>query len=177
MKITTPNGTLEGENIEANPQRTRTRLPALCRPERCRPERCRPARCRPTLCQPIGTHRRPNQHPPGRRRHHRLEKSHHTRQSAHHRKTSHSGRRATLQRHWPQMPRQHSASARPARQARQQPPARHHGVQLIRPRLHLPKRRNRARRRLRHQPVERMRPRHPLLHHPHRSHRILGDSK
>lgn len=29
------------------------------------------------------------------------------------------------------------------------------------------KRRNRARRKLRHQPVERMRSRHPLLHHPH----------
>lgn len=39
------------------------------------------------------------------------------------------------------------------------------------------KRRNRARRKLRHQPVERMRSRHPLLHHPHRSSRILGDSK
>lgn len=39
------------------------------------------------------------------------------------------------------------------------------------------KRRNHSRRRLRHQPVERMRPRHPLLHHPHRSSRILGDSK
>lgn len=70
-----------------------------------------------------------------------------------------------------------TASARPARQARQQPPTGYHGVQLIRSRLHLPKRRNRARRRLRHQPVGRMRPRHPLLHHPHRSHRILGDSK
>ena len=56
-------------------------------------------------------------------------------------------------------------------------PARHHGIQFIRPRLHLQKRRNRARRRLRYKPVERMRPRHPLLHHPHRSRRILGDSK
>ena len=60
---------------------------------------------------------------------------------------------------------------------RQQPPARHHGIQFIRPRLHLQKRRNRARRRLRYKPVERMRHWHPLLHHPHRSRRILGDSK
>lgn len=48
---------------------------------------------------------------------------------------------------------------------------------VIRRRLHLQKRRNHSRRRLRHQPVERMRSRHPLLHHPHRSSRILGDSK
>lgn len=61
--------------------------------------------------------------------------------------------------------------------ARQQPPVRHHGIQRTRHRLHVQKRRNRARRRLRHQPVERMRSRHPLLHHPHRSSRILGESK
>lgn len=53
------------------------------------------------------------------------------------------------------------------------PSTRHHGIQRTRHRLHVQKRRNRARRRLRHQPVERMRSRHPLLHHPHRSSRIL----
>ena len=52
-----------------------------------------------------------------------------------------------------------------------------HGIQRIRHRLHVQKRRNRARRKLRHQPVERMRSGHPLLHHPHRSRQILGESK
>ena len=94
-----------------------------------------------------------------------------------HREAAYPSRRATLQRHRTQMPRQHSASARPARQARQQPPTGYHGVQRTRHRLHVQKRRNHPRRRLRYQPVERMRPRHPLLHHPHRSSRILGGSK